>query len=130
MSSYVKKNPFASEQPASPFVQLYLNRLRPDESAFAHDQLSATDLVIVKVYCLEVFHHLPLSIPNAVHINGKSARLNAELRPPTEQSGHFGAMNDILAWQASDVGTGAADQLAFYDGSVLTFLLRSTTAVC
>src|SRR5438876_8665687 len=31
-------------------------------------------------------------------------------------------MNDILAWQASDVGTGAADQLAFYDGRVLTFL--------
>jgi hypothetical protein len=62
-------------------------------------------------------NHVPLALANLRHVGGDGTGHRAELRGVLHQMCDPRAPNLILAGQAGDVGTGAPDPPALYNGS-------------
>src|SRR5258708_4958212 len=62
-------------------------------------------------------NHVALALANRRHVDRDGTGFHAELRGVVHQMRDLGTPNLVLAGQAGDVGTGAADPAAFHDGS-------------
>ena len=90
----------------------------------AHDQFRAALLVIVEMNIDEVLNHLALAFTDRCHIDVNILFADAELLAAIKQRGDLGAVDDVLARQASDVRARAAHIFALDYDHVLSLLGR------
>ena len=99
----------AAERPRAAGVQRDLDGLRRDETPAPHDELRAALPVLLQVHLDQAVHHLPLAVADGGHVDLPVAAGDPELGAPAEVVGDLGAVDDVLARQAGDVGAGPAD---------------------
>jgi hypothetical protein len=107
----IEKDLIARKHPQTPLIQSHLDRLRPYEASFAHDQLDATRLVKFEVKTDFTFDHPALPGAHSRHFDRHALSNDSKLRSVARQLCNFGAVNDVLARQAGDIRARSADQL-------------------
>src|SRR5215471_7836280 len=111
---------FASGQhTCAAVVQGHFNRSWSDKPAAAHDEFGTAGLIGVEVEGDLPVDHVLLAAPNLRHIDRNCAGLCAELSGVAGEMCDARAPDLVLAGQAGDGGTGAADPTAFYDRNAL-----------
>ena len=99
----------AAERPGPARVERDLDRLRRDEAPVAHDELRAALPVLRQVHLDQSVDHLPLAVADGGHVDLPVAAGDPELGAAAEIVGDLGAVDDVLARQAGDVGARPAD---------------------
>jgi hypothetical protein len=92
-------------------VQGDFNSLFGDEAAEAHHDLGMAFGVVGEVDLQIAVDQLLAAGVDACHIDAPAAVDHAELGAALEILSYLGAVDDVLAWQAGDVGAGSADAL-------------------
>src|SRR5262245_12643994 len=100
-------------------VQGNFDRFRRDETSASHDELGTAGLIGVEVEGDLAVDHVLLAAPNLRHIGRHRASLRAEMSGVAGEMCDARAPDLVLAGQAGDGGTGAADPTAFYDRNAL-----------
>src|SRR6266481_9568532 len=103
-------------------AQLDFHRATSDESRNAINQFRAAGFGVISVYLTQFSDHRAFSPLNSRHIDAQRISFEPELHAAPGQGDYLGGPDDVLAWQAGDVGTGATEQPALYN-------YRSTTAI-
>jgi hypothetical protein len=85
-----------------------------------HDQFGAAGLVVLQVHGDQAFDHIALPLSDFGHIDRDGTRHRAEPRGVMRQIRDFRAPDLVLAGEAVDVGTGAADPSSLHDGGAST----------
>src|SRR5271163_4490989 len=101
---------------------LDFHRATSDESRNAIDQFSAAGFGVILVCLAQLSDHRALAALDRRHVDAQRISLEAELHAASGQGNYLGGPDQVLAWQAGDVGTGATEQPALYN-------YRSTTAI-
>ena len=107
--SDVEEDLVAREHTRTAVIQSNLERFRRHETPATHDQFGAARFVVLQMPRNLIFNHGPLAPANRRHIDSNGTSHGPELRAVPRQVRDLGAANFILAGQAGDVGTGAAD---------------------
>src|SRR6266481_8843655 len=103
-------------------AQLDFHRATSDESRNAINQFRAAAFGVISVYLAQFADHRAFSPLNSRHIDAQRISLEPELHAAPGQGDYLCGPDQVLAWQAGDVGTGATEQAALYN-------YRSTTAI-
>ena len=98
-----------AERPGPARVERHLDRHRRDESPLAHDELRAAFPVLREVHFDQSIDHPPLAVADGGHVDLPVAVGDPELGAAAEIVGDLGAVDDVLARQAGDVGARPAD---------------------
>jgi hypothetical protein len=69
----------------------------------------------------QVVDHFFLSRVDSGHVDGNRSSFYPEFLVSPKQRGHLRRVNDVLAWQAGDIGTRSADVLPLDRGGSLAF---------
>jgi hypothetical protein len=109
----IQEDAIGRDRPLTAVVQLNRKRLLPCEPGLTHRQLGPGRLVFVHMDRNQGRHHLPLSLPNAFHIDGDGAGQRAELPCMPRKLGNLRAPYLVLGRQAVDIRTGPADPPSF-----------------
>ena len=96
-----------------------LDRFRSDEATGTHHQLGPARLEFIQVYLDKVIDHPALSIAHGRHVDFTVVLGDAELLASEKIGSDLGAMDDVFAGKAGDVGAGASHVLAFDQGQSL-----------
>ena len=72
-------------------------------------------LKLFLVYLMKAIDHLSLVGADGIHIDAPVAVDDAELRAALKVRRYFGAMDDVFAGQAGNIGTGSAHNVLFDD---------------
>jgi hypothetical protein len=89
-----------------------------DKAPRAQNQFRATGFVICEVHLHQAFDHLALPLPDSRHTDAAIVLTDAEFMASKKIRGHLRAVNHVLAGKTGYVWTGAADILAFHDGTL------------
>ena len=114
--SEVEENLVARQHPRAAVIQPHLERFRRHKAPAPHDQFGAACLVVLQMQGDLAVDHVALALANFRHVGRDGPGHRAELCCVMRQMRDPGAPNLILAGQAGDVGTGAADPPALDDG--------------
>src|SRR6516162_3845661 len=104
----------------SAIVKCNLKGFGSYEACGSHDQLRSARFEVGKMHVHQTVDHLALAIAYRRHVDLETVFGDSELVAPPKVRGNLGAVDDIFAGKASDVGTGAADILSLDDGDVLS----------
>jgi hypothetical protein len=116
--SDIEKNLVAGQHTRPAVIQADLERFWHHKAPSPHDQFGAGRLVVPQMQGNLAVDHIPLALANLRHVGrDRTGDHRAELRGMLRQMRDPRAPNLILAGQAGDVGTGAPDPPALYDGS-------------
>src|SRR4029077_14345954 len=97
-------------------IQTHFQDFWRDESPGPHDQLGTAGPILLHVHGDQSFDHVALTLSDASHVGpGRTCR-QAELGRVVNQVHDLGAPDLVLAGQAVDIRTGAADPFSLYDG--------------
>jgi hypothetical protein len=117
MRTEIECHAIAGQHTRTAVIQIHLDRLRRDEPARTHNQLSATGLVFAEVHSDQALDHLALARQHSLHVGGNGTRHHSEPIRVVNQIGDFCAPNFVFTGKAVGVRAGAADQFALDDGS-------------
>src|SRR5215469_3868528 len=117
MRSDIEENLIGGEQTRSSAIQFHLKRFRRYKTPAAHDQFSTAFPIDLKVLSNLTFDHFTLASTNRGHVDSDGTGHRAIVAALTRKVCDFRARNLILAWHASDVGTGAANPASLHHGS-------------
>lgn len=120
--SDIEENLVGRQHARSALIQPHLDRFRRHETPASHDQLGAARLVPFQVHSAQAFDHVALAPPDLCHIDCDWAGDRAECRGAMGEIRYFRAPDLVLAREAVDIGTGAANPAAFHHGSASTGL--------
>src|SRR5215813_8143686 len=98
-----------------------LQRSRAYELSCSQNKLCSSFAVVLQIHLVQAPHHLALALTHARHVNGEAVMSNAEFFASAEVGGDLRTVDDVLAWQASDVRARSANVLAVDDGDTLSF---------
>src|SRR5262245_66673583 len=84
----------------------------------AHDQFGTTRPVNLHVLRNLAFHHFALALTNGCHIDSDGTGHRAVALTETREPRNFRTGNLILAWHASDIGTGPTNPTSLHHGSL------------
>ena len=115
--SDIDEDLIAGKHARAAVIQVHLDGLRRREAPRAHDQFGAARLIVLHMDCDLGLDHVALALENHSHVDHWRADRPAELRGVAHEMRDPRARNLVLAWHAGDVGTGAPDPSALYDGS-------------
>ena len=115
MRSHIDENLGPGQRARPAVVQAHLEGFRPQEAPRSHDQFGAAFLVVLQMRRDEPVDHVALALANLRHVDLDRAGHHAELGAVSRVMRDFGAVNFVLARQARDIGTAAADPLALDD---------------
>jgi hypothetical protein len=73
--------------------------------------------------------HFPFSFPNSGHVDGEAGGADSKLFASLDVRRHLGAVNDVLAWQAGNIGAGSANILAFNYRHALPLLCKRPSKI-
>jgi hypothetical protein len=88
---------------------------RADEASVSEYELRAAAGEVLLVEVDEIANHPLFALAHRRHIDGDGAGTEAELGAAPRERDHLGAVDDVLAWKASDVRARAADVLSLDD---------------
>ena len=117
----VEEDAIAFDDARAAGIQGNFHFLGGDKARRAHDQLRARLFIKFQVDLDVAFDHFAFAALDAGHIGGERAEIEAEFGGARGVGVHFGALNNVFAGQAGDVGAGAADKFAFYDCGTMAF---------
>src|SRR5271156_2197415 len=103
------------------FGQGHLDGFRPDKTSRTHDQFRPGLFVDVEMHIDQASDHLAFAVAHDRHVDARVLLADAEFFAPVEKRGDLRAVNDVLARQAGDVGTGTADPFALNNNGPLPF---------
>src|SRR5216683_6133403 len=118
----VEKHAVSLDGSRTAIAQLDFHRATSDESRNAINQFRAAAFGVISVYLAQFSDHRAFSPLNSRHVDAQRISLEPELHAAPGQGDYLGGPDQVLAWQAGDVGTGATEQAALYN-------YRSTTAI-
>src|SRR6266404_991884 len=118
----VEKHAVSLDCSCAAIAQLDFHRATSDESRNAINQFRAAAFGVISVYLAQFSDHRAFSPLNSRHVDAQRISLEPELHAAPGQGDYLGGPDQVLAWQAGDVGTGATEQAALYN-------YRSTTAI-
>src|SRR6266481_6582924 len=118
----VEKDAVSLDCSCATIAKLDFHRAGSDESRNAIDQFRAAAFGVIGVYLAQFSDHRAFSPLNSRHVDAQGISLEPELHAAPGQGDYLGGPDQVLAWQAGDVGTRAAEQPALND-------YRSTTAI-
>ena len=102
--------------------QLNLDGLGGDETPRTHNQFRAALPVMVEMDVDKVLDHLALAFAHRRHVDADIVFADAELLAAIKERGDLGAVDDVLAGQARDVGARAAHIFALDHHDALSLL--------
>src|SRR5262249_4780787 len=98
-----------------------LQRSRAYELSCSQNKLCSSLVVVLQIHLVQAPHHHALALTHARHVNGEAVMSNAKFFASAEVGGDLRTVDDVLAWQASDVRARSANVLAVDDGDTLSF---------
>ncbi len=116
VGSDIDEDLIAHQRAGATLIQQHLDGFRRHEPPFSHDQFGTARLVCLQVEGNLAVDHLALALAHPCHVGCHGTRHRAELRGVMRQMRDPCAPNLVLARQASDGGTRAADPAALHDG--------------
>src|SRR5215475_10964769 len=119
MCSDIKEDFVACQHTYPSVVQDDFDGFGRYETPIAHDQFSATRLVLLQVRRNLTLHHLAFAPTNRCHINSDGPGHYSVLSAVTRKMRNFRVRNLVLAGHASDVGTGATNPASLHDGGTV-----------
>src|SRR6266851_9697148 len=111
----VEKDAVSPDGSRTAIAQLDLHGAGSDESRNAIDQFRAAGFGVVLVRLAQLSDHRALAALDGGHVNAQGISLEAELDAAPGQGDYLGGPDQVLAWQAGDVGTRATEQPALDD---------------
>ena len=124
MRAEIEHDPLGGQKALAARVQIHFDGPRSDEAPYPHDQFGAARLVEFEMRGDEPVDHGALAGEHLSHVDADGAGDRAELIGVAHEIGDFRAPDLILARQAVDVRTRAANQLALDDGDALARFRR------
>src|SRR5215472_6580449 len=118
----VEKDAVSLDCPRATVAKLDFHCATSDESRNAINQFRAAAFGVIGVYLAQFCDHRAFAPLNSRHVDGQRISLEPELLAAPGQGDYLGGPDQVLAWQAGNVGTGATEQPALYN-------YRSTTAI-
>src|SRR5260221_7854777 len=118
----VEKDAISLDGSRPAIAQLDLHGAGRDESRNAIDQFRAAGFGMLLVCLAQLSDHRALAALDRCHVDAQRISLEPELHAAPGQRNYLGGPDQVLAWQAGDVGTGTTEQPALYN-------YRSTTAI-
>ena len=115
MRSHIDENLGPGQRARPAVIQAHLEGFRPQEAPRSHDQFGAAFLVVLQMRRDEPVDHVALALAHLRHVDLDRAGHHAELGAVARVMRDFGAVDFVLARQARDIGTAAADPLALDD---------------
>ncbi len=115
--SDIDENALAGQHARSAVVEMHLARLRRHKAPVAHDQLGTRRLVVATMRVDLPLDHVAFAFDDNAHVNRDRAGHDAESCAMACEMRDLGAPDLVLARQAGDVGTGAADPATLDHGS-------------
>lgn len=88
---------------------------RSDESRNAIDQFRAAGFGMILAYLAQLPDHRAFAALDSRYVDAQRVSLEPELDAAPGQGDYLGRPDQVLAWQAGDVGTGDAEQPALDD---------------
>src|SRR6185437_2845804 len=119
LRTQVQKELFGNQSSCYAVIQRHRDRLLLDNTGGAHDEFRPGGLVPFEVKGDQAVDHVPLAPKNLLHVDRYRAGGYAELFGAGDDPGDPGAPDFVLAGEAVDVGTGAANPAAFDNGGLL-----------
>src|SRR5216683_967771 len=111
----VEKDAVSLDGSRTAIAQLDFHRATSDESRNAIDQFRAAGFGVVLVCLAQLSDHRALAALDGRHVDAQGISLESELHAAPGQGDYLGGPDQILAWQAGDVRTRAAEQPALDD---------------
>src|SRR6516225_939881 len=118
----VKENLISRQHARPVVVESHFDGFRRHKTAAAHDQFGAACLVVLQVLRNLTLHHRALALAYDRHIDGDGTGHGPVLHAVARRMRDFRARNFVLAWHASDIGTGAADPPPLHDRGLVSRL--------
>ena len=118
----VEKHAVSLDCSCTAVAKLDFHRATSDESRNAINQFRAAAFGVIGVYLAQFADHRAFAPLNSRHVDAHGISLEPELHAPPGQGDYLGGPDQVLAWQAGDIGTGATEQAALDN-------YRSTTAI-
>src|SRR5262245_32066146 len=124
-SAHIDKDALATDESCSAGIELHFDSFQFGESGFAHHKLGTAGFEASEVEVDEFFDHFPLAPGDTGHVYFHVSLGNSQTRIRMDERNRFGAVDDILTWQAGDVRARAADQRTFHaNGPLALFRQR------
>src|SRR5713226_3807917 len=120
--SEVEKHAVSLDGSGAAVAEPDLDGARSDESRSAIDQICAAGFSVILVYLAQLSDHRALTVLDGRHVDAHRFSLESEFCAAPRQGYYLGGPDDVLARQAGDVWTRAAEQPALND-------CHSTTAI-
>ena len=118
----IQEDALTEDTPDASLRRNNLNGLRRHEAAFAEHEVDARSREPISMGLNQAVDHRAFSTSDALHVRRDGSRPDAVVGGFSDEVGHFRATDDVLARQASDVRTGAADERALDDDRRTTLL--------
>src|SRR4029077_10009705 len=115
--SDIQKDLVARQHTRPAVVQYHLEGFGRQKTSTAHDQFGTTRPINLHVLRNLAFHHFALAPTNRCHIDSDRTGHRAVVLTVTRELRDFRTGNLILAWHASDIGTGATNPTSLHHGS-------------
>src|SRR5438309_10213721 len=109
MSPHVQEHPISRKDTHGTVLQFHLDASWGDEVSLTQDQVSAACLITVEVKIYETIDHLALACAHASHIDCHRSGGDSKLRRASRQLRNFGAVDNVLARKAGDIGARSAN---------------------
>src|SRR5438309_8335517 len=110
MRTQIEKDALSLEAARTTLRQIDLDRLGSDEAALSKNEVQPFGRKPRLVNRNKAIDHLAFALPDTGHVDGPRAKPEPECRCMAYKVHHLRTLNDILAWQARNVGTRTPDQ--------------------
>ena len=115
MTARANNDCFPVQDSNASFGKRDFDSFRSDEASRSHDNLHTARLEIRQVHVDKSVYHFAFTSAHARHIDFPSVLGDAELLASRKVRSDLRALNDVFAWETSDVGTGTSDVFPFND---------------
>src|SRR5215471_486199 len=100
------------------------------KSSGPQDELRSGFPVVFHVHLVHADYHLALTVTNDRHVNRVALISDAKFLASAKVRRHLRTVDDVLAWQAGDVGARSANVFAVDEGDSLSLCSKRPCSQC
>src|SRR5271170_4972560 len=116
---------FSAKRPFAAIRRYEFDGLGTGKTPGSDEQLRPARLEVGEVHVHQTVHHSALADAHGGHVDFAIVLADAEFLAAEKIGGNLGAVNDIFAWEACDVGTGTANIFSLNHGHPLALFGQS-----